>query len=111
MYKELTPEQKQAYTDAALRLKTESASSRAAIKAVKVQQYIPRTAYMLFSREKFPEVKTANPSAKLGEVTRLIAEQWRVLSENDKQLLKARMPVKPKKVEGTDVTSPVTATM
>lgn len=106
LYKELTSEQKQAYVDAALKLKTESASSRAAIKAGKVQQYVPRTAYMLFCREKFPEVKAANTSAKLSEVMRLIGEQWRVLSENDKQLLKARMSVETK-----NVTIPVTATL
>lgn len=91
LYKELTPDQKQPYVDAALKLKSDASSRRAADKAAKVQQYSPPHAYLLFCKERFPEVRAANPSAKLGDIMKLVGKQWAGLSEPEKQLLKARV--------------------
>lgn len=91
LYKELTPQQRQSYMDAALRLKTESASRRASVKAAKVQQYRPPSAYLLYCWEKFAEVKAVDTSAKLGDVMKAVAKQWRGLSETEKQLFQKRV--------------------
>ncbi|MEW5311219.1 MAG: hypothetical protein WDW38_002953 [Sanguina aurantia] len=91
LYKELTPEQKKAYADTAAKLSLESASQRAAAKVLKVQQFVPTNAYLLFCHEKFPALKAADPSIKLVDIIKKIAVQWRGLSESEKQVLKARV--------------------
>lgn len=91
LYKEVTPEQKMLYADAAAKLSLESASRQAAAKALKVQQFIPRNAYILFCHEKFPALKAADPSVKPVDIVRKIGVQWRGLSESEKQVFKARV--------------------
>lgn len=74
-----------------MKLKSEAISRRTATKAAQVQQYSPSTAYLLFCQETFPGIKAANPSAKLGDVMRLVGKKWADVSESDKQLLKQRV--------------------
>lgn len=93
-YKELTPEQRQPYVDAAAKNRTALLARRAAIReANPVEVQSPRTAYLLFCQGKFPEVKAQNASAKLVDIVRIIAKQWRELGESEKLLLKARVVV------------------
>lgn len=42
------------------------------------------SAYMLFAREKRPEVKRANPNATFGEIAKKLGEMWRSLSPEQK---------------------------
>lgn len=45
-------------------------------------------AYMLFVKAVRPSVKTANPEATFGELGKLLGEQWKALSEADRQVYK-----------------------
>ena len=40
-----------------------------------------KTAYIFFCDEKRGQVKAANPEAKFGEISKLIAEAWKALDE------------------------------
>lgn len=77
-------------------------------------------AYMLFVKSVRPSVKTANPEATFGELGKLLGEQWKALSEPDRQVYKDQsaklkeaadaaggdVEEKPKKVKGSKVKAP-----
>jgi len=57
-------------------------------KKVKRKKNNPRklSGYIKFGKQKRPQIKTDNPDVKSSqEITKLIAEQWRLLSQEDKQ--------------------------
>jgi len=41
--------------------------------------------YMFYANSKRTEIKTANPTASLGQVTKLIAAKWKTLSADEKK--------------------------
>jgi hypothetical protein len=45
----------------------------------------PPSAYVLYSVEKRPEIKEANPSLKLGEISKMIGASWQGLSTAEKK--------------------------
>lgn len=45
----------------------------------------PMTAYMLFCNDNRDAVRKKSPDAKLGEVSKLLAEKWGKVSEKDKK--------------------------
>lgn len=44
----------------------------------------PRTAYVYFTIDQRPNVQADNPDLKFGEITKLLAEEWKGLSESDR---------------------------
>ena len=51
---------------------------------------MPVSAYMLFSNSKRDEVKAKNPGAGVPQMGKLLGEQWRKLSEGEKDKWKAQ---------------------
>ena len=51
---------------------------------------MPATAYMMFCETKRPEVKAKNPSARVPQLGKLLGEQWRKLSNGEKEKWKAK---------------------
>jgi hypothetical protein len=51
---------------------------------------MPVSAYMLFCNAKRAEVKGKNPGAGIPEQGKLLGEQWRKLSEGEKEKWKAK---------------------
>jgi len=45
----------------------------------------PMTAYMLFCNDNRDAIRKKNPDAKLGDVSKLLAEKWGKVSEKDKK--------------------------
>jgi hypothetical protein len=45
----------------------------------------PRTAYVYFTIDQRPNVQADNPELKFGEITKLLAEDWKALSESDRE--------------------------
>lgn len=76
--------------DAAMKLRTEQATHRQAIRA-RNAVHILLTAYMLYYQDKFPEMKAVDRSAKSADIIRQVAKQWQELSGSEKQVLSARL--------------------
>ena len=45
----------------------------------------PMNAYVFFCQDKRPQLMADNPSMKFGDLTKVLAEQWKSMSEQDKQ--------------------------
>jgi len=45
----------------------------------------PRTAYVYFTIDQRPNVQADNPEMKFGEITKILGEEWKSLSENDRE--------------------------
>jgi hypothetical protein len=71
---------------------------------------MPATAYMMFCETKRPEIKAKHPTAHVPQLGRLLGEQWRKLSNAEREKWKAKAAAargatsagkaKAKKVEG-----------
>ena len=47
-------------------------------------------AFIVFCNEKRKQVKEANPEAKMGEITKILGEEWKKLSDEDKKPYKVK---------------------
>lgn len=45
----------------------------------------PNTNYLIFSNEIRESISKANPEAKMGEISKIISEKWKGLSDDDRQ--------------------------
>ena len=48
----------------------------------------PATAYVLFYKSRFPQLKSANPTFKVPEISKIASKEWRGLSEIEKQVFR-----------------------
>ena len=44
----------------------------------------PLNAYFLFSKDRRPELKKANPDKRMGSLSKLIGSEWKALSDKKK---------------------------
>ena len=47
-------------------------------------------AFIMFCNEKRDQVKKANPEAKMGEITKILGDEWKKMSDDDKKPYKAK---------------------
>ena len=47
-------------------------------------------AFIMFCNEKRDQVKKANPDAKMGEITKILGDEWKKMSDDDKKPYKAK---------------------
>jgi uncharacterized coiled-coil protein SlyX len=75
------------------KLGVEAPKGKRGAKAAKATDAAPKTPrpanpYMNFSNAKRAEVKAANPTAKLGEISKLIGAQWKALTAEQQAVYK-----------------------
>lgn len=51
----------------------------------------PLTAYMIFSQEHRQEVREENKDAKIGEISKILGERWKKLSDEEKKVSQPRL--------------------
>ena len=57
--------------------KVEALESEKASKKKKTETPRQPSKYAMFIKEKYPEVKQQNPTAKMGEISKIIAQMWK----------------------------------
>eukprot|EP00286_Rhodomonas_abbreviata_P026534 CAMPEP_0181311500 /NCGR_PEP_ID=MMETSP1101-20121128/13170_1 /TAXON_ID=46948 /ORGANISM="Rhodomonas abbreviata, Strain Caron Lab Isolate" /LENGTH=192 /DNA_ID=CAMNT_0023418235 /DNA_START=186 /DNA_END=765 /DNA_ORIENTATION=+ len=85
MWKALTPAEKKPYEEAAAaeRAEYDAKYGKAAKKSTGPKK--PLSAYMLYSNAVREEVKSANPTAKFGDIAKIIGASWREMQPGEKQ--------------------------